>query len=279
VRSDPLRIPPNAATRARDRSLEAWRARDWEALRALASPDFTFEDRGKLALVSGDVETWIENNRFVQQGSIERERIATARDRVALERVLWTGQGDASGVEREHLRLTEVDSEGCIRTSIRFDLDDRRASSVEMSERFLRGEGQRIPAAAREALDALLHHDFERLRAALPGDFVFHDHRRTGLGRLEGAAAFVESLAPLAEQAPDFCIETLYTVALGENGMLDVARVFGTLAASGGAFETVYARLGTWRGERTVAMELFELDDLDRARARFEELRPTPSTR
>ena len=183
------------------------------------------------------------------------------------------------GVEREHLRLTEVDAGGRIRASIRFDLDGRRAASVEMSDRFRRGEGRRIPVAAREALDALLHHDFERLRAALPEDFVFHDHRRTGLGRLEGGAAFVASLAPLAELSPDFCIETLYTVALGEHGLLEVARVFGTLAASGGAFETVYARLGIWRGERIVAMELFEPEDLELARARFEELRPAPATR
>jgi hypothetical protein len=156
---------------------------------------------------------------------------------------------------------------------VRFDPDDRRAASVEMSQRFRRGEGQRIPAAARDAIQALLDHDFERLRDVLPEDFVFHDHRRTGLGRLEGAAAFVDSLAPVAEQAPDFCIETLYTVDLGEHGMLDMARVFGTLAASGGAFETCYARLGTWRGDRIVSMELFEPEDLELARARFEELR------
>jgi ketosteroid isomerase-like protein len=121
-------------------------------------------------------------------------------------------------------------------------------------------------------MEALMDHDFARLRAVLPEDFVFHDHRRAGLGRVEGAAAFVASLAPLAEQAPDFCIETLFTIAIGEHGMLDMARVFGTLAASGGAFETFYARLGTWRGDRIVAMELFEPNDLDRARARFTEL-------
>jgi hypothetical protein len=99
---------------------------------------------------------------------------------------------------------------------------------------------------------------------------VFHDHRRTGLGRLEGGTAFVASLAPRAEQAPDFCMESLYTIAVAEHGMLDMARVFGTLAASGGTFESVYARLGTWRGDQLVAMEIFEPEDLELARARLE---------
>jgi ketosteroid isomerase-like protein len=269
LRPDPLRIPPNAATRADDRRHDAWKRRDWDAVRALASPDFRFEDRSRRALVSGDVEMWVENQRFTRAGAVEREVIATAGDRIALQQILWTEGPETSPVEREHLRLTEVDTDGRIRASIRFDPDDRRAASAEMRERFWDGEGQCVPAAARDALRALVDHDFERLREVLPEDFVFHDHRRTGLGRLEGAAAFIQSLDPFAEQAPDFCIETLYTVALGEHGILDVARVWGTLAASGGAFDGCYARLGIWRGERIVSMELFEPEDLDRARACF----------
>jgi hypothetical protein len=272
LRPDPLRIPPNAATWAGDRVAEALEASDWQALRGLVGPDFRFDDRGRRALIGGDVETWIQSMQVVRGWpGLRRERtvVATAGERLALELIFNTtdvGEG-------ELLRIFEVDSVGRLRAVIRFDPDDRRAASIEMSERFRSGEGQRIPVAAREALGALVHHDFERLHAVLPGDFVFHDHRRTGLGRLAGPAAFVASLAPLAELSPDFCIETLYTVAIGEQGMLDVARVFGTLAASGGAFETAYVRLGTWRGDRIVAMELFELEELDAVRARFEEQR------
>jgi hypothetical protein len=100
LRPDPMRIPPNAASRARDRSFEAWEARDWDALRALARPDFVFEDRSKRALVTGGLEMWLENNRFLQGGSFERERIATAGDRIVLDRALMKNAPDGSPVSR-----------------------------------------------------------------------------------------------------------------------------------------------------------------------------------
>ena len=116
-------------------------------------------------------------------------------------------------------------------------------------------------------------HDLDRLRAALPDDFVFHDHRRTGLGKLEGADDYIASLAVLFEQAPDVMMETLYTVAAEKHGNVSTVRRFGTLA-DGGAFESVFVRLASFRGERIVGVEMFELEDLDAARARFEALRP-----
>jgi hypothetical protein len=121
---------------------------------------------------------------------------------------------------------------------------------------------------------AIVHHDLERLRAVLPERFVFHDHRRTGVGRLEGAAAFIGSLAALFEQSGDAVVEPLYTIAADERGFLEMAHVFGTLAASGGPFEGVYVRLGTYRNDPSgMELELFEPDDVEHARARFAELR------
>jgi len=49
LRPDPLRIPHNAASRAR--VFDAFRAQGWEAVRALVADDFVFEDRCKRALV------------------------------------------------------------------------------------------------------------------------------------------------------------------------------------------------------------------------------------
>jgi hypothetical protein len=274
LRPDPLRIPPNAATRAFDRGVEAFERSDWDALRDSCTPALHYDDRRRGVRLSGGVDMFVASLRLMGEWGAHASRtlLATAGERLALERVIWAIARDS---EAEILSLCEVDAEGRVAAAIFFDPDDRRAASVEMSQRFRRGEGQRMPAAAGEAMDALLHHDFERLRATLPDDFVFHDQRRTGLGQLGGAAAFVESLGPLGELAPDFCMETLYTIAIGEYGMLDLARVFGTLAATGGAFESCYVRLGIWRGDRIVAMELFEPEDLDLARARFAALRPT----
>jgi class 3 adenylate cyclase/ketosteroid isomerase-like protein len=275
LRPDPLRIPPNAATRAFDRVQTLCEARDWATLEALCAPALEYDDRRRGIRTTGDRNAFVESCRLAfAYATVERTVLAAAGDRLALEHCRWTGMEGRIELEVEGLILLEVDAEGRLVADIGFDPDDRRAASLEMSKRFRRGEGQRIPAAAREAMRALLEHDFGRLRAVLPDDFVFHDHRRTGLGRLEGGAAFVASMAPLAEQAPDFCMETLYTVAVAEHGMLDMARVFGTLAASGGALETVYARLGLWQGDRLVGIEFFEPQDLELARARLEALRP-----
>jgi ketosteroid isomerase-like protein len=123
---------------------------------------------------------------------------------------------------------------------------------------------------------ALLDRDLERCRAALPDDIIFHDHRRAGAGRLEGPDAYVAWLAALFELSPDAIIETLYYVAVEQHGSLAVGRVFGTLT-SGGEFESVFARLMLLNDGRTQA-ELFELEDLDVARARLDAAQP-PSPR
>src|SRR5262249_55198204 len=100
--------------------------------------------------------------------------------------------------------------------------------------------------------------------------------RRTGPGRLEGRDAYIAWLAALFEESSDAIIEPFYYVATGEHGFVAVGHTFGTLA-EGGGFECVWAQVGLNQGGRPVAAELFEVEDLDRAQARFEELRPDPT--
>ena len=110
--------------------------------------------------------------------------------------------------------------------------------------------------------------DLGRLRAVLPSDFILHDRRRTGLGRIEGAEAFLRSLAALFEASRESRVETLYTLEVQPHGELAMVRTVGTLA-SGGEFESKYLRIIT----RAWSLELFEPEELTSARARFEELR------
>jgi ketosteroid isomerase-like protein len=272
LRPDPMRIPANAASRARDRSFEAWQARDWEALRALASPDFRFEDRSKRALVSGDVETWIENNRFMPPGSGKRELIGTAGDRISLERVLWRGEPDGGAAELEHLRLTEVDAEGRIRATIRFDPDDRAAAFAEAQARFAAGEAAAVGGQApMVALDlAIRRHDWESLRRCLGPDAVFHDHRLLSLGEL-GCDARVESLRVQLELAPDVQAEVLRILAWNRHGRVHLVRRFGTLR-EGGPFENFFLSVALTEGDHVPRYEVFEVAETDRALARFAEL-------
>jgi len=52
-------------------------------------------------------------------------------------------------------------------------------------------------------------HDLDRLRTIVPAGFHLYDHRRTGVGRLDGAGAYLASLAALWELGPDVRIDTL----------------------------------------------------------------------
>jgi hypothetical protein len=69
-------------------------------------------------------------------------------------------------------------------------------------------------------------------------------------------------------------VESLHHIAVEPHGMLEVVRNFGTLR-DGGEFESVYVRITQHRGDRLAAIEMFEPEHLDLARARFEKLRPT----
>ena len=119
-----------------------------------------------------------------------------------------------------------------------------------------------------ELLRAQLDHDVARIRAALPDDFVYHDHRHVGPGRLECADDFVGWIGALFEQSPDAILaEPLYLVARTSDGTLSVCHTFGTLADGGGAFESVYLQRTHFDGDRFVAVETYELEELERLRA------------
>jgi class 3 adenylate cyclase/tetratricopeptide (TPR) repeat protein len=277
---DPLRIPPNAATRAADRFWEIRTGEDWEALTALCSPSLVYEDRRRMNLFSGGRDMLIASARWTRSQGVQGTStlLATAGDRLALWHIHGRSARDWPNFEIDFLTLHEVDAEGRLAAWINFDLDDRRAASAEMHERFARSDAARSIPAAWFELTRVISRDLKRVRAALPDGFIFHDHRRTGLGRIEGADNYIASLAAVLEQAPDVIFEPLYLVATGKYGSVWMCHRFGNFAEAlgGGEFETVLAVLARYDGERLVALELFEPEDLHVAKARFAELRPDP---
>jgi class 3 adenylate cyclase len=283
LRPDPLQIPPNAATRAAHRWGEAIAAGDGESVEALLAPTLVFEDRRRGLLVTGDREMLLWNVRLLgsSRPRISHTVLATAGDRLKLSRVSFAGIArdekvaafEGVAFEVEFLELVEVDGDGRLVTVVAFDPDDRRAASAEMVERRARSDAaDRLPPAAIEVLRGIRDHDLARCRAALPDAYVHDDHRRTGAGRLEGADAYIAWLATLFQHSPDAIYEPLYDIAVGSHGALLVAHIFGTLAG-GGEFELAFVNLVRIEADRLVGVEVFEVDDLDLARARFEELR------
>jgi len=274
-RHDLLRIPPNAATRASDRNQEALEAGDPDAVARLCAPTMVYDDRRHAIRLTGDRDTFIATSRHIPSSGLRLSRtlLATAGDRLALYHLRWTGMANGGAFEGENLSLTEVDAEGRILAIISFDLDDRRAASAEMRARFSQSDASRwMPARVFELACAAHDHDLGRLRAVVPDSFIFHDHRRAGPGRIEGAAAYIAWLAALFELSPDATIEVLYTIGADSHAYLAVAHTFGT-RVQGGPFESVFLQLVSFPDGQPVGAELFELEDIDVARERFEALR------
>ena len=268
--------------------LERWQAAfdagaasdDWDAMRELCATGMIFEDRKRLALLSGDRELMVASarERARSGGRAEFRLVGTAGDRVAVGRVLWSGGPPDGRFEIEYLSLHEVDEAGLFAAMIFFDLDDARAAQREAWARWAAIDPAAAPwvalvGAAIEGFDA---QDGKRLRALFADDVVVDDHRRTGFGRIEGADAYLQSLAVLWDLAPDQRMEIgWFWPAIERHGVITLLRRSGTLA-DGGGFESEHLWLSTATGGRITRLELFEIEDLERAKARLEELRPDP---
>jgi len=273
-----------AKTNAMTALLESWpvldganREADWEALRASCAADMVFEDRQAFARLCGDREMMIASlrERVASGARAERRVLGTAGERVAVTRMLWTGGPPDGRFEIEYLTVVEADAAGRVAAILLFDAGDKRAAQREAWTRWAAIEPLAAPGVEllTEIVDAWNEHDRTRLRARFADDLVVEDHRHAGLGRIEGADAYVDSNVVLWELAPDQRLEVGWSwPAVDRHGLVVTQRRVGTLA-DGGAFESEYVWLALARGGRFTRLELFEMDALDAALARFEELR------
>src|SRR5439155_25910942 len=201
---------PNAASAVGDRLRVALAARDWAAMRALCAPGAKFEDRGRRALVSGDIDWWIADLQEIasmRNTRFERQLVGTAGDRVALTRILLSGDpGGAAAAaatesppisslgpfELEALWVTEVDESGRLTAGVAFDVDDWRAATREAYARWFASDAVAAASVGPvfEFVEAMNEHDRTRVRAVLAADFVLDDHRPARLGVIEGADAY-----------------------------------------------------------------------------------------
>ena len=198
-------------------------------------------------------------------------------DRVDLERVVWVGDAENGQFEVAYLCLTEVDERRHITVTIAFDVGDWRAALAQTVSRALAVDT--AAATLRPVYEFFLgwnDHDPARVRAAVADDLVVHDHRLAGLGLVEGADAYVESLAALWRLAPDIGINVAFELARECYGVVRAIGGIGTLP-EGGAFERPMVTVQVVAGGRITRYEAFEIEDAAAALARFEELRPANS--
>jgi class 3 adenylate cyclase len=266
----------NAATVALERWRDAFHARDWDAFRALFVPDGWFEDRRRQFLLSGDAAWMISVLRDAAGASpdlrAELQVLGTAGERVDLERVLWVAGPPEGRFEVEYLTVNEVDEAGRVSASISFDPDNTRGAQREAWARWAAIEPAVAPSVALlgRVLDAVDTHDLAAYVATLADEVIVVDHRRTGVGRIEGAAAYAASMEAGGRLAQGGHAELgWHCPAYGRHGVVTVVRIAG-------AYESEHLEVLAHARGRFTNIEMFELEDLDAALARFEELRPDP---
>jgi hypothetical protein len=275
VLPNPLRIPPNAATRAVESIWSYADAGDWGALRALVAP-VAYEDRRRLLRVAGDGEVLLANIR--QTWAMNLRPVpsvpTTFGERLALYHSVWrVTENEQVLSEAEGLGLWEVDGAGRVVAFVIFDSDGRRAALREAWARWAALDPVVAPWV--ELLNETTDRWNDRSSPSSPrfaDDLIVEDHRRTGFGRIEGADAYSQSIVALWELAPDQRLELgWFWPAVDRDCALVSVRREGTLP-DGGAFESDYLALFAVTGGRVTRLEFFEVDALDRALARFAEL-------
>jgi hypothetical protein len=85
---------------------------------------------------------------------------------------------------------------------------------------------------------------------------------------------FVESLRAVGDLAPGSGVEFVRLLSWDAHGIVTIAHRTGT-DIEGGTFESLMVLLETVEGGRITRMEYYDVEDLDRAVARFAQLRPT----
>lgn len=271
----------NGAVRAFRAVTDAFRARDLEAMRVCLASDMVWENRRPYSQVKGDAELAVASLRTrIDQGAspTRLDVVGTAGDRIAVVRLLWTGESEGGPFEMEALEVGEVDEQGRLVRVVGHDADDWREAQRVAWERWAaaRPDVATVLDVASRYNDALNapELDLVRLRSFYADDFVAEDRRRTGFGRIEGADAYLESLGTLATLTRSMRIELgWHWAAIEPNGGVVSVRRTGELG-EGGAYETEH-----WvvfcldRTGLTRRMGSFELEHVDEALACFHEWR------
>ncbi|HJR27034.1 MAG TPA: nuclear transport factor 2 family protein, partial [Acidimicrobiales bacterium] len=264
--ADPSAIVPNLAERTLEQLRVLYDARDWDGIERLCAEGFVFEDRRNH--VTGGQAMFLDQGRaFAEQGAtFHRELLAAPGDRVCLVRRSAT---DGERLVMEHLQVVEVDDEGSFTAFVTFDGEDRAGAAIELARR--QGAITGAPPAVLAFITALNTHDVDGVRASL-ARCHFEDHRRGRPGVVNDLDDYIRTLETGFALTEGLVAEQLRHFADGPRGTVTLTRTYGL--RDGGPLETRFVSVVCWDDEALTNLEAYECEDLERALARFEDLRP-----
>jgi class 3 adenylate cyclase/tetratricopeptide (TPR) repeat protein len=273
----PVRLV-NAVCRSQVDFEQRWRERDWDGVVATFAPAPRLEDRRSLTGLGLAGEDFFANLRLLfttPSSEWHSEPIATRGERLALFRVRFTGEvGHGGEMADEHLAIVEHDASGRRVAFVVFGAGDLDAAYTELDGRFAAGEGAphaEILAHHRAFRRASAARDRDALLRLLPGDFTLLSHRRlANTGRRMTREEYVASLAVMDDLDVRAEIRVEHMLRLCATAVIGVSTFHGI--ASGGDFENSTVFVGGHDGRAFHVWELFDLEQLDAARARYAEL-------
>ena len=248
--------------------------RDIDGVRACRSPGFEFTEE-RVASVTDDLRGSDPEVLFplfeLDDFTYTNELVATRGERLALvrDRIVFV-DGEAGPAEVEVLGVLEVDADGLVLRSTAFDTHRLDEAYDELDRLYVEHGGPDL----RPYRHAEAARDWDRYASLFAPSFTFRDERPLGwgLGRSQlDLAGFMEHARSTPELVPDEMVTIDHVVAHTDTASLLVGHSRGT--SDGGEFETGGVSLSVRDAEqRLVYVHLYALEDLDRARERFDRL-------
>ncbi|WP_420540831.1 BTAD domain-containing putative transcriptional regulator [Mycolicibacterium septicum] len=273
--SRPVRRLENAASRATDRFLERFAARDWDAMANMVIDDIRFDDRRRV--INADLQTgrdtFIENFRIAADlGAAQTPTpIAIRGERVVLASARFSlGGGAPEEFGLDLLHVIEIDADNRIAATVTFDHNAFDAAIDELDARYLAGEA----APHAPSWSAIVGAYAALNRREMPATTVDHvsvDHRRV----TSFAPGDIKDYTRRAwDQIPDISFRIEAVHRLNDHGAVVTHALRGT-SREGFEAEWREIHLMTLDGELFNRSEMFDEDDLDSALARFDDLNRT----
>jgi hypothetical protein len=258
----------NAAWRAATTQARAVNTHDWGAFAATLAPGSVNDDRrtGVAIVTRGDDAMVVYRYLFTSDHCRQaRELLATRGDHLALVRsTVWLSDGVAGLAEVVSLTVCEVDEAGLVTRIVVFDADDLEGAHDELDDRYAVFVG-----ADDEILRSYRTRDWAAFAEHLDTDFVNTDRRHAGVGRVN-REFLVEFQRQTTELAPDYRMWVDH-VRSSHGIVFAVHRDVGT--RDGGAWEVPVVSVSASSADGKIEWaEVYELEDLAVALARFEEL-------
>jgi len=276
----------NAASRCLARYTQHWSTRNWDGVVATFAPRYVRRERGTAPAERGAADVLAELHRtFAAAPSRWRaDMLATRGERLALFRMRLDPTSDAAdgaAPEDAYLAVIEVDGDELRNWEALFDVGDLGAAHAALDARYECGEGApylELLANERRFWQASAARDWPTVASLLPEDFTMLNRRRFGgtgsrMSRDEYMAwrASVDDL----EVRSDLRLDHL--LRLSPTAGVHVMTSYGTV--EGGDFELPFVSVFTHDGKVFRSSELFDLDELDAALVRYDELAAAPGAR